>query len=341
MQYKSIWIKNGRLEMEVGNVGAAIMRLLVPDANGKLGDVVLGYEKPEDYLESKYYFGAAVGRVCNRIGGAKIPIDGRTYKLDCNETARKNTLHGGANSFEKMIWDLTECGGANWKGVQAHALIPDMYNGFPGNLDVSITYKLTDAGELEINYCATTDRPTVCALTNHSYFDLSCGEADNILDHRIKIFADYFTPVSSNMVTTGEVLSVRNTALDLRRLRRIGDGISMGGYHIETVGGGYDHNFVLQGADGDFIQAAAVYDELTGRAMEVFTTEPGVQFYSGTFIDAHKGKYSRSYGPFSGFALETQHWPDAQNKRHFPSIDLYPDETYSSTTVYRFGTFRA
>lgn len=339
MEFKSVWIKNGRLEMEVGNVGAAIMRLLVPDANGKLGDVVLGYEKPSDYLDSKYYFGAAVGRVCNRIGGAKIPIDGRTYRLDCNEPDRKNTLHGGADSFEKTIWDMTECAGAHWKGVQMHALIPDMLNGFPGNLDVSIIYKLTDDNELEINYCATTDRPTVCALTNHSYFDLSCGEADNILDHKMRIFADYFTPVSANMVTTGEVLSVKNTALDLRKFRAIGDGVVSGDPNIAVVGGGYDHNFVLQNSDGNLVQAAAVYDELTGRAMEVFTTEPGVQFYSGTFIGEHVGKYSRKYGRYSGFALETQHWPDAQNKPHFPSIDLFPDETYTSTTVYRFGTF--
>lgn len=333
---RTVAVKNGNLEMEVSNLGATITKLLTPDARGKMGDVVLGYDSPLAYRKNPTYFGAAIGRVCNRIGGAKAPIDGKMYRFDCNEPERRNTLHGGANSFECAVWDMCECSGEKWKGVKLHLLSPDMQNGFPGNLDVGITYKLTDDSELVIDYVATTDRPTLCALTNHTYFDLSCGRAANILDHRIKIFADYFTPVDSKMVATGEVLSVRNTALDLRKFRKIGDGVKSGDPHIAVVGGGYDHNFVLQN-DSELVQAAAVFDELSGRALEVFTTECGMQFYSGTFIPALKGKRGRQYGAFSGFALETQHWPNAANYPHFPSVDLYPDETYTSTTVYRFS----
>lgn len=339
MDFKTITVKNGGLELEVCNFGAAIKRLLVPDAYGRMGDIVLGHDKPEEYVGAAGYLGVVAGRVCNRIGGAKAKIDGKLYRFDCNESARKNTLHGGAKSLSEMFWDMCECSGDYWKGVRLHLLSPDMQNGFPGNLDISITYKLTEDCSLEIDYVANTDKPTLCALTNHSYFNLSAGKSPDILDHEIRIFADYFTPVSSNMVTTGEVLSVKNTALDLRKFTRIGDGIASGDPHIAVVGGGYDHNFVLQNGDSNMVRAALVYERKSGRIMEVFTTESGVQFYSGTFLSIPTGKKGAVYGKYAGLALETQNWPDAANKSHFPPADLYPDETYGSTTIYKFATY--
>ena len=337
MDFKTLTVKNGGLEMEVCNYGAMLKRLYAPDANGEMGDVVLGFETPEEYINARGYFGATVGRVCNRIEGAKVEIDGKLYELDLNEQKHGNCLHGGKASFDKMIWDMCECSGDGWKGVRFHLLSPDMQNGFPGYLDITVTYKLTDDSELEISYQATTDKPTVCALTNHTYFDLSCGKAKNIFDHKIKIFADFFTPVASNMIPTGEVLSVENTALDLREFKKMGEGISSGDANIAIVGGGYDHNYVLRNSDGSLVQAASVYDELSGRTMDVFTTESGIQFYSGTFLPDQNGKGGRVYSKFGGFALETQSWPDSCNKPHFPSVDLYPEELYLSTTIYKFG----
>ncbi len=336
MDFKTLRVKNGNLEMEVCNYGATLTRLFVPDANGEMGDVVLGFETPQEYTTGRGFFGASVGRVCNRIGKAKAVIDGKEYSFDANEQARGNCLHGGKNSFDKMMWDMCECSGDGWKGVRFHLLSPDMQNGFPGNLDISLTYKLTDDDELEISYQATTDKPTICALTNHSYFDLSCGKAENILSQKIKIFADFFTPVDANMVTTGEVLSVKDTALDLREFKTIGDGIASGDPHIAIVGGGYDHNFVLRNSDGGLVKAASAFDEISGRKMDVFTTESGIQFYSGTFLPEQKGKDGRVYNKFGGFALETQAWPDSCNKPHFPSVELFPDELYLSSTVYKF-----
>ena len=323
-KYQTITIDNGGLKMEVCNLGGTITKLFAPDAKGVLGDIVLGYDSPAEYAKRDGYFGALIGRYCNRIGGAKCSIDGKKYKLDVNDGA--NTLHGGKNSFESAIWDMRLCEGDGWKGVNLHHISPDMHNGFPGNLEVSVFYKLTDNAELVLEYFATTDKPTVCALTNHTYFDLSAGASENILDHYIKINADFFTPP--------------NDKLDLRKFRKIRDGVEAESKLIVDANGGYDHNYVLKNSDGEIVQAAVVHDPVSGRSMEVLTNEPGMQFYTGNFITKRKGKDGRIYDRHSGFCLETQHWPDSPNQPHFPSTILYPDETYSSATIYRFGALR-
>ncbi len=334
-KYNTLVVKNGGLEMEVMNYGGIIAKLLAPDSAGKMGDIVLGCKTPAEYAKQKFYLGALVGRCCSRISGAKFSLDGEKFKLDANNG--KNTLHGGSDAFSNAIWDMTPCTGAGWKGVCLHYLSPDMQSGFPGNLDVTVYYKLTDNAELVIEYAAHTDRPTVCNLTNHTYFDLSAGKAEDILDHRIKINSAFYTPAGLDLVATGEVLSVAGTVLDLRKFRKIRDGVEAESQLIVDAHGGYDHNYVLPNPDGSLVQAAVVYDPLSGRGMEVLTTEPGVQFYTGNFIENLKDKSGKKRGPHSGFCLETQHWPDAPNKAHFPSVALYPGELYESMTVYRFS----
>lgn len=337
-KYQIETIENGGLKLEVCNLGGTIMKLLTPDAKGTLADVVLGYSTPSDYIKNDGYFGALIGRYCNRIGGAKCVIDGKKYKLDANDGA--NTLHGGKNSFESALWDMRLCEGDGWKGANLHYICPDMLNGFPGNLEVSVFYKLTDNAELVLEYFATTDKPTVCALTNHTYFDLSAGASGDILDHYIKINSDFFTPPNNKLIPTGEILEVKGTPLDLRKFKKIRDGVEAESKLIVEVNGGFDHNFVLKNSDGGMVQAAVVHDPVSGRSMEVLTNEPGVQFYTGNFITKRRGKDGRIYNRHSGFCLETQHWPDSPNQPHFPSTVLYPGETYYSSTIYRFGALR-
>ena len=262
-KYQTITIDNGGLKMEVCNLGGTITKLFAPDAKGVLGDIVLGYDSPAEYAKRDGYFGALIGRYCNRIGGAKCSIDGKKYKLDVNDGA--NTLHGGKNSFESAIWDMRLCEGDGWKGVNLHHISPDMHNGFPGNLEVSVFYKLTDNAELVLEYFATTDKPTVCALTNHTYFDLSAGASENILDHYIKINADFFTPPNDKLIPTGEISSVKGTPLDLRKFRKIRDGVEAESKLIVDANGGYDHNYVLKNSDGEIVQAAVVHDPVSGR----------------------------------------------------------------------------
>ncbi len=335
-KYEVVSVKNGGLEMDVCNFGGAIMRLMVPDSKGRMGDVVLGYDKPERYSKGKYYFGAIVGRFANRIGGAKAVIDGKKYCFDSNDG--KNSLHGGNKGFDKVFWDISKCSGEGWKGVFLHYHSPDMEGGYPGNLDVGVYYKLTDNAELSIEYSAVADKPTVCNLTNHTYFNLSAGKQKDILDHHIKINAAYYTPVDANLIPTGEVLSVAGTALDMRKFGKIRSGVESGSKLIADAFGGFDHNFVLPNSGGGIVCAASVYEPISGRCMEVLTSEPGMQFYTGNFIKSEKGKWK--YDKHAGFCLETQVWPDAPNKPHFPSAELLPGQVYASATVYRFSSMR-
>lgn len=333
-KYQTVIVKNGGLEMEVANIGGAIMRLLTPDSKGKMGDIVLGYSKPEQYTKGKCYFGALIGRVGNRIANAQFTLDSKKYKLEANDG--KNSLHGGFNGFDKVVWDISACSGEGWKGVFLHYHSPDGECGYPGNLDVGVYYKLTDNAELSIEYSATTDKPTVCNLTNHSYFNLSAGESETILDHHIKINADFFTPVNKALVPNGEIFSVKGTPLDLRKFKKIRAGVEAESQLIVDAFGGYDHNFVLPNSDNSIIRAATVYDPVSGRSMEVFTSEVGMQFYTGNFIDNEKGK-SGVYNKHAGFCLETQHYPDSPNNAHFPTIELLPGDVYTSATIYRFS----
>lgn len=335
-KYYSITVKNGGLEMEVCNVGGAIMRLLAPDCNAKMGDVVLGYRKPEAYLKGRCYFGALIGRYANRIGRARAVVGGRRLALEANDGP--NSLHGGFRGFDKALWDMRECSGDGWRGVCLKYHSADMEGGYPGNLDACVYYRLTDNAELDIEYRAASDKPTLCALTNHSYFNLSAGASPDILDHHVKINADYYTPVDSSLIPTGEILSVRGTALDLRKFKTVRAGVEGDSKLIADAFGGYDHNFVLPKAGPEMVSAACVFEPISGRCMEVLTSEPGVQFYTGNFVNNERGK--SVYNKYAGFCLETQRWPDSPNKPHFPSAELLPGQTYSSRTIYRFSSMR-
>ena len=328
-------VKNGEMKIRVSSLGGIIMNLWVPSKRG-IGDVVLGHDTPKEYLKSKCYFGALIGRVCNRISKGGFSLGGKKYRLAVNETANGNHLHGGFFGFDKANWDISETSGDGWKGVVLRRLSRDGEEGYPGNLDVTVFYKLTDSNALAIEYTAFTDRPTLCNLTQHSYFNLSAGKKPDILAHEVKINADFFTKNDAKYIPTGEILSVKKTPLDLRKFTPVGKGAESSDSLILSANGGFDHNFVLRNSSGDFAEAAAVYDPCSERAMTVYTTEPGLQFYTSNFVNNIKGKGGAVYNKYAGLCLETQHFPDAVHNPHFAGIELLPEDVYSSCTVYAF-----
>ena len=332
MKYQSFEAENGGLKIKVLNLGGIITNLYVKNAAGRYIDVVLGHDKPEEYLKSGCYFGAIAGRVANRIGSAAFTIDGRKYRLAKNDG--KNSLHGGIKGFDKKIWAVENCSGDGWKGLRLSVLSPDMEEGYPGNLDMTVYYKLTDDSELVIEYIAFSDKPTLCAPTQHSYFNLS--GAEDIYSHTLQVEADFFTPPDAALLPTGEVSSVKNTPLDFRKGKSLGDVLKAGGALLEAAGGGIDHNFILRANKGKLVKAATLADKSAGIEMQVFTTAPGIQVYSGNFIGGKRGKGGKTYKKHGGICLETQFWPDAPNKPHFPSIRLNPNEQFYSATVYKF-----
>ena len=316
----------------IASWGGTVVSIKVPDKTGALGDVVLGFDTLAPYLQTHPYFGVLVGRYGNRIGNARFTLDGKTYTLAKNNG--EHSLHGGRKGFDKHEWKVREMAGS---AIELMHVSDDGDEGFPGTLTATVVYTWTDDNELRIDYTATTDKPTVLNLTNHSYFNLSGAAAPTILDHQLELLADRFTPVDKGLIPTGELRSVAGTPFDFRKPRRIGDAIDAPDEQIK-FGGGYDHNFVLNGKTGALRRVARVSEGTSGRWMEVQTTEPGVQFYTGNFLDGSlKGKGGRTYGKRSGFCLETQHFPDSPNKPEFPSVVLRPGETYKTTTVYRFG----
>lgn len=328
--------KNG-VEAAISTHGGAIVSLKVPDRNGKLGDVVLGFDSVDGYVSDKSYFGAIVGRYANRIGHAQFTLDGKMYTLAKNNG--ENTLHGGIKGFNKAVWTAKEIPAKNGQALELTYLSKDGEEGFPGNLNVRVVYTLTDSNELKIEYFATTDKKTVVNLTSHSYFNLAGAGSGDILGHVLMIEADRFTPVDSSLIPTGELRDVAGTPFDFRRPTAIGARIDANDEQIK-LGGGYDHNFVLRRKPGDPISLAArVVEPKTGRVLEVWTTEPGLQFYTGNFLDgsAH-GKGGVSYTKRTAFCLETQHFPDSPNQPKFPSVVLSPGERYHTTTIYKFST---
>ena len=327
--------KNGA-EVEITNYGGSVVSVKVPDRNGKLGDVVLGFDSVDGYVNNTSYLGALIGRYGNRIGHAQFKLDGKTYTLAKNNG--ENTLHGGTKGFNKAVWTAKEIPAKDGQALELTYLSKDDEEGFPGNLHVRVIYTLTDSNALKINYTVTTDKDTVVNLTNHSYFNLAGPGSGDILDHVLMIEADKFTPVDSGLIPTGELGDVTGTPFDFRKPTAIGARINSDDEQIK-LGGGYDHNFVLRKKPGDpFSLAARVVEPKSGRVMEVWTTEPGVQFYTGNFLDGSlKGK-GVSYTKRSAFCLETQHFPDSPNKPEFPSTELKPGERYHSTTVYKFST---
>ncbi len=322
------------MAVSISTYGGIVVSIKAPDKNGKMDDVVLGRDSAEDYIANNSpYLGATIGRYGNRIGGAKFTLNGVEYKLPANDGA--NTLHGGPRGFNTVLWKAKEVEGG--QGVQLSYVSKDGEEGFPGNLTVFVTFTLTDTNELRIDYHAMTDKDTVVNLTNHSYFNLAGQGNGDILGHLMMINADKFTPVDKGLIPTGELKSVEGTPFDFRKPTAIGARIGAADQQMQ-FGGGYDHNWVLNRSGDALALAARVTEPTTGRVLEVLTSEPGVQFYSGNFLDGTiKGKGGKAYKKRYGFCLETQHYPDSVNQPKFPTVVLQPDQTFTSTTVFRFS----
>lgn len=318
--------------------GGIIVSLRVSDRAGNLGDIVLGYDSLAGYVKNPSYFGAIVGRYGNRIAKGRFTLDGKTYRLAINNGP--NHLHGGIKGFGKVVWQAQPFKNDSGVGVAFSHTSPDGDEGYPGTLTARVRYLLTDGNELVVDYEATTDTPTPINLTQHSYFNLADAGNSDILGHELMIAADSFTPVDSTLIPTGVIAPVAGTPLDFRTPTAIGARINDADRQIEYAGG-YDHNFVLRHGGPGPVHAARVVEPTTGRTLDVSTTEPGLQFYSGNFLDGTiPGKGGHAYRHRSGFCLETQHYPDSPNERRFPSTILRPGQAYRSRTVYAFGVQR-
>ncbi|MGB8029557.1 MAG: aldose epimerase family protein [Terracidiphilus sp.] len=327
-------LTSGQIEVRVTAYGAHLVSVQAPDRTGKMADVVLGYDSLQGYLaDNKTYLGGIVGRYGNRIAGGKFTLDGKTYQIPLNDGP--NALHGGPKGFNQYVWKSDEVP----DGVEFTLVSPDGDMGFPGTLTVKVRYTLK-GNTLRIDYSATTDKPTVVNLTNHAYYNLHGDDQGNILDHKMEIDADRFTPVNSTLIPTGELAPVAGTPLDFRKVEVIGARIG-DDYQQLKIAGGYDHNWVLNGKIGTLHLAAIVTDSVSGRELTVETTEPGVQFYSGNFLDgSFTGRHGVKYTKHSGLCLETQHFPDSPNHPDFPSTVLRPGETMHSTTTLTFGVVK-
>ncbi|MGD8452795.1 MAG: aldose epimerase family protein [Phycisphaerae bacterium] len=323
------------VRMRVCDVGCIIVSLTVPDRAGEMADIVLGYDRLADYVADRRHFGAVVGRYGNRIAGAQFTLEGKAYHLTANRPP--NHLHGGEIGFEKVLWAGEGLVGDGRVGVKLHYRSRDGEEGYPGNLDATVCYWLTNDNELRIEYTATTDAPTPINLTNHTYFNLAGAGNGDILGHELMLAADRFTPVDESLIPTGELRPVAGSPFDFTKPTPIGARIEADDEQIR-FGGGYDHNFVFARWDGKLRPVGTLHDPQSGRFMEMLTTEPGVQFYSGNFLnDQDVGKGGKVYGRRSGLCLETQHFPDSPNKPQFPSCILRPGKTYHHVTVYRFS----
>jgi aldose 1-epimerase len=324
--------KNG-VEAAITNYGGTVVSLKVADRNGKFEDVVLGYDNLDGYATGKAYIGATVGRYANRIAHATFRLDGTTYALAKNDG--DNHLHGG---FNKRVWTAKDVSGSAGQALELTYLSKDGEEGFPGNLPVKVVYTLTDQNELRIDYTATTDKDTVLNLTNHAYFNLAGQGNGDILQQQVMIQADRFTPIDATSIPTGELRSVKGTPFDFTNSTAIGARIDQDDQQLK-VGRGYDHNWVLNnGTPGSLFLAAQAYDQHSGRVLEVLTTEPGIQLYTGNFLDGIHGKDDKVYNRRYAFCLETQHFPDSPNHPNFPSAELKPGQHFQSTTVYKFST---
>jgi aldose 1-epimerase len=329
-------LADGRIEARIMNYGGYLVSLKVPDRSGKLEDVVLGFDTLDQYVTNNYsnntaFLGPLVGRYANRIAHGSFTLDGRKYSLPLNNG--ENSLHGGPHGFHNQVWKAKSV----TNGVELSYLSKDREEGYPGDLSVVVRYTLTD-GALRIEYSATTDKPTVLNLTSHSYFNLAGQGQGNILDHRLTLHASRFTPVDANLIPTGELREVASTPLDFRKSTRIGERIDADNEQLH-LGKGYDHNWVLDKKGRTLAEAAEVYEPTSGRVLKVLTTEPGIQFYSGNFLDGTiKGKGGTPYVRRSGLCLETQHFPESPNHPNFPSTELKPGEHYHSVTVYSFSS---
>jgi aldose 1-epimerase len=323
-------------EVKITNYGGIITSLKVPDRNGKRDDIVLGFDNLDAYLKGHPYFGAIIGRYANRIAKGRFTLNGHQYALAVNNG--ENHLHGGIRGFDKVVWTATPLKVPNGAALRLTYLSKDGEEGYPGNLSVRVIYTLTNANELKVEYWATTDKDTVVNLTSHSYFNLAGQGNGDILNHQLLIKARRFTPTDAGSIPTGELKSVNGTPFDFTSSFRIGDRINDDDQQLK-FGNGYDHNFVLDGRMGTLRQAAVAYEPASGRSMEVWTTEPGIQFYTGNFLDGTlTGKDGKVYQQRYGFCLETQHFPDSPNKPLFPTTVLRKGQRYHTVTIHKFKT---
>ena len=320
-------------EAGICNYGGLVIFLKVPDRNGQFGDVVLGYDNLADYIKDTPYFGAMIGRYGNRIAKGKFTLDGKEYTLAINNGP--NALHGGLKGFDKVVWEPKILARSEGPSLQLRYTSKDGEEGYPGNLSVTAVYTLTDDNALKLEYTATTDKDTVINLTQHSYFNLA-GKGD-ILKHEVMIPADKFTPVDSTLIPTGELKPVEGTPFDFRTPTAIGARIGQDDEQLK-FGGGYDHNWVVNKPMGQLGLMGRVYEPTTGRVLEVFSTEPGLQFYTGNFLDGKlTGKGGWVYQFRNGFCMEAQHYPDSPNQPNFPSVVLKPGEVYRNTIIFKFS----
>lgn len=324
--------RNG-LVTEITNYGGSVVSLRTPDRRGRMADIVLGYSEASGYVADTSYFGALIGRYANRIAQGKFTLNSVDYQLAKNNDP--NHLHGGVRGFNKVVWQAREVSHSEGVALELTYLSKDNEEGYPGNLSVTATYVLTNANELRIEYTAATDKETVVNLTHHSYFNLAGAGAGDVLGHVVKINADRFTPVDQTLIPTGELKAVKGTPFDFNQAFSIGSRINQADNQL-VLGKGYDHNFVLNKMGQELSLAATVYEPRSGRALEMWTTEPGMQLYTGNFLNRVRGKAGKIYNWRGGFCLEAQHFPDSPNKPAFPSTVLKPGARYTQTTVYKF-----
>ncbi|WP_411826093.1 aldose epimerase family protein [Luteolibacter sp. AS25] len=323
------------LEVDITDFGGAVVAIRTPDRDGRSGDVILGFDDLSGYEDDLFYLGAITGRHANRISGGRFELDGEVFRVTVNNGP--NHLHGGKTGFNKKVW-AAEYGVVDGDPqLRLQYVSVDGEEGFPGNLKACVIYNLTSENELRIDYEATTDRKTVCNLSDHIYWNLSGSAEDNVLEHELMLFSDKFTPLNDTAVPTGEIRKVEGSAFDFRKPKKIGAGIESEDEQI-VLAEGYDHNFIVRGEVGCLRPAARAHDPESGRVLEVFTTDPGVQFYTGNFLDESViGKCGKPYGRRRGFCLESQYFPDSVNRPEFLAAILRPGEKYKKTTVYRFS----
>ena len=321
-------ISNGEMSFSTTNYGCIITSIVVPSAStGKKDDVVLGYSTLEGYTKNPVFFGALVGRYANRISHASFSLDGKAYHLTPNDNG--NCLHGGKPGYHKTVWDAEPFSNMKEAGVTFRRKSPDGEQGFPGNVDLKVSYSLTVENEIIIRYSARTDMPTPVNLTNHTYFNLAGHDSGTVLDHQVQLFSDRYVPVDAFAIPSGEIREVEGTPFDFRKPKPIGRDIA-------EVPGGYDHNWEINSSGNTLNPVAGVYEPVSGRSLTVYSTQPGVQFYTGNFLNNESGKDGEIYGKHQGFCFETQHFPDSPNRPEFPDSILLPENHYRQQTVWRF-----
>jgi aldose 1-epimerase len=321
-------VSNGQMSFSVTDFGCSITSIVLPSANGKKDDIALGFSSLDGYIRNPVFFGCLVGRYANRISGAAFSLGGETFRLTDNDHGA--CLHGGKPGYHKQVWKSEAFSNPREVGVVFKRLSEAGEQGFPGNVELRVSYSLTAQNEIILRYTARTDAPTPVNLTNHTYFNLAGHGAGSILDHQVQLFADRYTPVNAAAIPSGEIAPVAGTPFDFRSPKPIGR-------DIESVSGGYDHNWEINRAGDTPNPVAGVYEPVSGRTLTVYSTQPGVQFYTGNFLNGVDGKDGEVYGKQGGFCLETQHFPDSPNRKEFPNTILLPGDTYRQQTIWHFG----